>query len=78
MSVLESISVEMSIVLGSAQIPIRQILKMGRGAMIPLDRGQDDPTLVYVNDELVAKGQVLVEGSQMLFEVTEIVKRIRS
>ena len=78
MSVLESISVEMSIVLGSAQIPIRQILKMGRGAMIPLDRGQNDPTLVYVNDELVAKGQVLVEGSQMLFEVTEIVKRIRS
>jgi flagellar motor switch protein FliN/FliY len=78
MSVLESISVEMSIVLGSAQIPIRQILKMGRGAMIPLDRGQDDPTLVYVNDELVAKGQVLVEGSQMLFEVTEIVQRIRS
>ena len=78
MSVLESISVEMSIVLGSAQIPIRQILTMGRGAMIPLDRGQNDPTLVYVNDELVAKGQVLVEGSQMLFEVTEIVKRIRS
>ena len=78
MSVLESISVEMSIVLGSAQIPIRQILKMGRGAMIPLDRGQNDPTLVYVNDELVAKGQVLVEGSQMLFEGTEIVKRIRS
>jgi flagellar motor switch protein FliN/FliY len=77
MSVLESISVEMSIVLGSAQIPIRQILKMGRGAMIPLDRGQDDPTLVYVNDELVAKGQVLVEGNQMLFEVTEVVQRAR-
>jgi flagellar motor switch protein FliN/FliY len=78
MSVLESISVEMSIVLGSAQVPIRQILKMGRGAMIPLDRGQDDPTLVYVNDELVAKGQVLVEGNQMLLEVTEIVQRVRS
>ena len=77
MSVLESISVAMSIVLGSAQIPIRQILKMGRGAMIPLDRGQDDPTLVYVNDELVAKGQVLVEGNQMLFEVTEVVQRAR-
>lgn len=78
MSVLESISVELSIVLGSAQIPIRQIVKMGRGAMIPLDRGQDDPTLVYVNDELVAKGQVLVEGDQMLLEVTEIVQRARS
>lgn len=78
MSVLESIFVDMSVVLGSAQVPIRQILKMGRGAMIPLDCGHDDPTLVYVNDELVARGRVLVEGDQMSLEVTEIVQRVRS
>jgi len=78
MSVLESIFVDMSIVLGSAQVPIRQILKMGRGAMIPLDCGHDDPTLVYVNDELVARGRVLVDGDQMSLEVTEIVQRVRS
>ena len=46
MSVLESIFIDLTVVLGSAQVPIRQILKMGRGAMIPLDCGQDDPTLV--------------------------------
>ncbi|BCA58936.1 FliM/FliN family flagellar motor switch protein [Sphingomonas sp. HMP6] len=78
MSVLESIYVDMSVVLGSAQVPIRQILKMGRGAMIPLDCGHDDPTLVYVNDELVARGKVLVDGDQMSLEVTEIVQRARS
>ena len=78
MSVLESIFVDMSIVLGSAQVPIRQILKMGRGAMIPLDCGHDDPTLVYVNDELVARGRVLVDGDQMSLEVTEVVRRVRS
>lgn len=78
MSVLESIYVDLSVVLGSAQVPIRQILKMGRGAMIPLDCGHDDPTLVYVNDELVARGKVLVEGDQMSLEVTEIVQRARS
>jgi flagellar motor switch protein FliN/FliY len=77
MSVLESISVDMSIVLGSAQVPIRQILKMGRGAMIALDCGQDDPTLVYVNNALVAKGRVLVEGDQMSLEITEVVQRGR-
>ncbi len=78
MSVLESIFVDMSIVLGSAQVPIRQILKMGRGAMIPLDCRHDDPTLVYVNDSVVAKGRVLVDGDQMSLEITEVVQRVRS
>lgn len=75
MSVLEDITIDMSIVLGSAQVPIRQILNMSRGAMIPLDCGHDDPTLVYVNNKLVAKGQVLVNEDQMSIEITEVVRK---
>jgi flagellar motor switch protein FliN/FliY len=75
MTVLDEISIDMSIVLGSAQVPIRQLLKMSRGAMIPLDCGHDDPTLVYVNNKLVAKGRVLVHEDQMSLEVTEVVRR---
>ncbi|WP_033921488.1 FliM/FliN family flagellar motor switch protein [Sphingomonas sp. 37zxx] len=78
MSVLDDIYVDMSIVLGSAQVPIRQILKMGRGAMIPLDCGHEDPTLVYVNGELIAKGKVMVDGDQMSLEISEVVQRIRN
>jgi len=78
MSVLDSIAVDMTIVLGSARVPIRQLLKIGRGAMIPLDCSQDDPTLVYVNDELVAKGRILVNHDLMSIEVTEVVRKIRS
>ena len=75
MTVLDEISIDMSIVLGSAQVPIRQLLKMSRGAMIPLDCGHDDPTLVYVNNKLVARGRVLVHEDQMSLEVTEVVRR---
>ncbi|HEX8415894.1 MAG TPA: FliM/FliN family flagellar motor switch protein [Sphingomicrobium sp.] len=75
MSVLEDISVDVEIVLGSCQVPIRQILKMSRGAMIPLDCGHDDPTLVYVNNKLVARGRVLVNEDQMSLEVTEVVRK---
>ena len=75
MSVLEDISIDMSIVLGSCQVPIRQILKMSRGAMIPLDCGHDDPTLVYVNNKLVARGKVLVNEDQMSLEITEVVRK---
>ena len=77
MSVLEDICIDMSIVLGSTQVPIRQILKMSRGAMIALDCGHDDPTLVYVNNELVARGKVLVNGDQISLEVTDVVKKDR-
>ena len=78
MSVLEDITLEMSIVLGSAQVPIRQILKMSRGEMIPLDCNHDDPTLVYVNNKLVAKGRVLVNEDQMSLEITEVMKQGRN
>ena len=77
MSVLEGITIEMSIVLGSAEVPIRQILQMSRGAMIALDCGQDDPSLVYVNGELVARGRILVEGERMSLEISELVKKQR-
>ena len=77
MTVLGEVPVEVSVVLGSTHLPIRQILKMGRGAMIPLDCGSEDPTLVYVNGELVAKGRVLVDGDQMSLEISEVVQRAR-
>jgi flagellar motor switch protein FliN/FliY len=75
MSVLESISVELSVVLGSAQLPVRQVLKMGRGAVIPLDCGENDPTLIYVNDQLVARGRVLVRYETMSIEIIDVVRR---
>ena len=75
MSAVEEIKVDLEIVLGSAQLPIRQILKMSRGAMIPLGQSHDEPTRVYVNNQLVAMGKVLVAGDQMSLEITEIVKK---
>lgn len=74
---LEEVPVQMSIVLGSSQLPIRQILKMGRGALIPLDCGYDDPTEIYVNDKLIARGKIQVTGDRMAIEVTEIMRRGR-
>ena len=78
MSVLDTIAVDITVVLGSARVPIRQMLKMGRGAMIPLDCSEDDPTVVYVNDEMVAKGRILVTHDQMSIEITEVVRKVRS
>jgi flagellar motor switch protein FliN/FliY len=75
MSVLEGIPIDLSIVLGSTDLPIRQVLKMSRGAVIPLDCGHNDPTRVYVNNELVAEGIILVDGDHMSLEITHVVQR---
>jgi flagellar motor switch protein FliN/FliY len=77
MSVVEDIQIELSIVLGSANIPIRQVLHMGRGATVPLESGHDDPTVISVNGKPVARGRVLVNGDQMSIEITEVVTRGR-
>ncbi|WP_404337452.1 FliM/FliN family flagellar motor switch protein [Sphingomonas sp. MMS12-HWE2-04] len=77
MTVLDGIMVDLSIVLGSAEVPIRQVLQMSRGAMIALDCGQDDPSLIYVNGELVAKGRVMVDGEVMSLEISELIKKQR-
>lgn len=75
MSAIDDITIEMSVVLGSAHVPISQILRMGRGAMIALDNGHDDPTSLYVNGKLVARGRVLVNEDQMSLELTEIARK---
>lgn len=75
MPVLEDIHVDCAISLGSTSLPIRQILKMSRGAMIPLDCNEDDPTLLLVNGQLVAHGRILVDGDRMSLEISNVVRR---
>lgn len=75
MSVIEAIEVEISVVLGSARVPIRHLLRMGRGAVIPLDSGDSDPALIFVNDELVASGEILVDGDKLSISISDVAKR---
>lgn len=70
MSVLGEVPIEVSVVLGSTQVPIRQVLKMGRGAIIPFDCGTDDPSELHVNGVAVAHGRILIEGERMSLELT--------
>ena len=77
MSALAGVRVQLSVVLGSARLPIRQVLKMGRGTTIPLDCGSDDPSELHVNDVPVARGRIEVNGDRLSFELTELLERSR-
>ena len=74
MSALKHVHVTISVVLGSTRLPIREILKMGRGATIPLDGGWDDSSELHANGLPVARGAIQVNGERLSLEVTELLK----
>ena len=71
---LNSVKVEISVVLGRSVIPIHQLLRMGRGAVIDLNSHQDEPVMVLANNRPVAKGEILIEGDRITVAITEILK----
>ena len=71
---IESVKVEISVVLGRSVIPMHQLLRMGRGAVIELDSRQDDAVLVMANDRAVARGEIIIQGDKIGVSITEILK----
>jgi flagellar motor switch protein FliN len=74
MSSLNTVKVEIAVVLGHSVIPIHQLLRMGRGAVIELNSHQDDPVIVLANNQPVAKGEILIEGDRIAVSISEILK----
>jgi len=62
---VNGVKVEISVVLGRSVIPMHQLLRMGRGAVIELDASQDDPVTVLANDKPIAKGEIVIHGDQI-------------
>jgi flagellar motor switch protein FliN/FliY len=69
---LDNVKVEISVVLGRSVIPMHQLLRMGRGAVIELDSRQDDPVTVLANDKPVAKGEIEIQGDKIAVSVVEL------
>jgi flagellar motor switch protein FliN/FliY len=72
------IPVQVSAVLGRATMEVSQLLKLGRGAVVELDRKVGEPIDIYVNNRLVARGEVVVVEDRLGVTMTEIVKSERS
>ena len=61
MNTLDNIEVDITVELGATTMPIHHLLRMGRGAVIELDQGENDPLSIYANHTLIARGEVNVE-----------------
>ncbi len=68
------IPVQVSAVLGKTTMQVSQLLKLGRGAVIELDRKVGEAIDIYVNNRLVARGEVVVVEDRLGVTMTEIIK----
>lgn len=72
------IPVEVAAVLGKAEMQVSHLLKLGRGAVIELDRKVGEAIDIYVNNRLVARGEVVVVEDRLGITMTEIIKSDRN
>lgn len=72
------IPVQISAVLGKSTMQVSQLLKLGRGAVVELDRKVGEAIDIYVNNRLVARGEVIVVEDRLGVTMTEIVKSDRN
>ena len=74
MSAVHDIAVKVSVVLGTTDVPVRQLLRLGRGAVLELNRRVGEDVDIYVNDRLVARGEIVSIGDKLGVTMTEICK----
>jgi flagellar motor switch protein FliN len=70
-SQINAVKVEISVVLGRCTLPMHQLLKMGRGAVIPLDTGELDEVWILANGHPIARGDIIVTGERLTVAVTQ-------
>jgi len=68
------IPVKVSAILGKSKIKVSQLLKINKGAIIELDKKVGEAIDIYVNNNLVARGEVVVVDDKLGITMTEIVK----
>jgi flagellar motor switch protein FliN/FliY len=72
---LDDVAVDIAVVLGTTSMPVHQVLRLGRGAIIELDAGEDDDVHILANNLPVAQGTVVVSGNRIAVEVKRLVPR---
>ena len=71
---VNEVKVEISVVLGRSVIPMNQLLRMGRGAVIELDATQTDEVWILANGQAVARGDIVIQGEKICVSVTRVLK----
>lgn len=78
MDVVLDVNVKVTVQLGSCQLPMRDVLELSAGSVVQLNQHASDPVGLYVNDKLVAYGEVVVVEDNFGIKITELVGSAKS
>jgi flagellar motor switch protein FliN len=69
-SQLDQVGVEITVLLGRSLMPMQQLLRMGRGAVIQLDTKEDDQVWILANNHPIARGELVIENDKISVNIT--------
>jgi len=72
---VSNVFVEISVVLGRTTLPIHQLLKMGRGAVIELNANADEEVWLLANNVPIARGEITVQGERIAISITSTMNK---
>ncbi|HEY9217659.1 MAG TPA: FliM/FliN family flagellar motor switch protein [Phenylobacterium sp.] len=70
MSQVKAVNVEIAVLLGRSTLPMQQLLRMGRGAVIPLDAKVNEEVWILANNHPVARGEIQINDDKISIAVT--------
>jgi flagellar motor switch protein FliN/FliY len=70
LSQVKAVNVEIAVVLGRSNLPMQQLLRMGRGAVIPLDANVNEEVWILANNHPVARGEIQIHDDRISIAVT--------
>jgi flagellar motor switch protein FliN len=73
---LEKVSLDIQVVLGTTTMPVHQVLRLGRGAIIELESSKEEEVSILANNFPVANGTVIVSGNRIAVEVKDLLPRL--
>lgn len=71
---MDEIPVQVSAILGRTNIPVKQLLEIVPGSVIKLDRKFGEPIDIYINNQLLARGKLILMDDHLGITITEIMK----
>jgi flagellar motor switch protein FliN/FliY len=73
LDIVLDVKVKVTVQLGSCLLPMREVLELAAGTVIQLSQQASDPVGLYVNDKLIAYGEVVVVEDSFGIKITELV-----
>ena len=77
LDIVLDVKVKVTVQLGSCQLPMREVLELAPGSVVQLNQHARDPVGLYVNDKLVAYGEVVVVEDNFGIKITELVGSVK-